>query len=153
MRNIILNVFLLISMVIYSQNYYHQTTQITISKHQNTLYNYSDSFYAGIYKHNISPVGSVQPKYTNNFMNINTCYYNKDNNWYFLNVENTQYNDNDQYSNRNKVRGWIDDPEDPYMTPVGEFPISLLLIIMFCYVFCKKQINIKKNKINYNGCL
>jgi len=39
---------------------------------------------------------------------------------------------------------WASDPEDPFITPVGEFPIGLLLILMFSYLFYK--INNKRTK-------
>ena len=39
---------------------------------------------------------------------------------------------------------WASDPDDPFLTPVGEFPISLLLIMIFGYAYYKK----KKNEIN-----
>ncbi len=51
-----------------------------------------------------------------------------------------------------EVRNWYEsqgqkfpgDPEDPFLTPVGEFPIGLLLILMFGYLIYK--INNKRTK-------
>lgn len=39
---------------------------------------------------------------------------------------------------------WTSDPDDPFLTPVGEFPIGLLLLLMLGYLFYK--INNKRTK-------
>ena len=34
---------------------------------------------------------------------------------------------------------WASDPDDPFLTPVGEFPIGLLLMLMFIYILYRNR--------------
>ena len=78
---------------------------------------------------NIDPnwPGYVDPDYWDEFLANYPEYEDEARNWY--------------ESHGQKSPG---DPEDPFLTPVGEFPIGLLLILLFSYLFYK--INNKRTK-------